>query len=100
MKRKVITIGYLHSNKFKYFKYPPKEYTGNIINYTNKAKISVSALEENIDLTLNYFCEIKDYLEKTQNNLYYINYDLTENIIMILKFINPLIIILKIKIIN
>ena len=74
MKRKVITMGYLHSNKFNYFKYPPKEYTGNIINYINKAKISVSALEESIDLTLNYFCEIKDYLKETQSNLYNIKY--------------------------
>ena len=43
MKRKVITIGYLHSNKFNYLKYPPKEYTGDIINDINKAKIYESA---------------------------------------------------------
>ena len=31
MKRKVITMEYLHSNKFNYFKYPPQKYTGDII---------------------------------------------------------------------
>ena len=78
MKRKVITMGILHSNKFDYFKYPPQKYTGNIINDIDKAKIYEFALDESIDLTLNYFNEIKDYLKETQNNLFNINYDLTE----------------------
>lgn len=39
MKRKVITIGILHSNKFYYFKYPTQKYTGDIINDINKAEI-------------------------------------------------------------
>ena len=78
MKRKVITIGYLHSNKFEYFKYPLQKYSGNIINDINEAKIYENALDESIDLTLNYFNEIKNYLKETQSNLYNINYDLTE----------------------
>mgnify|MGYP004499460037 CR=1 FL=1 len=77
MKRKVITIRYLHSNKFNYIKYTTKEYTGDIINDINKAKIYKSAFEKIIDLIPNYFNEIKNYLEKTQNNLYNINYYLT-----------------------
>lgn len=48
------------------------------LNDINKAKIYESALNENIDLTLNYFNEIKNYLKETQNNLYNINYNLTE----------------------
>ena len=78
MKRNVITIGYLHSNKFNYLKYPTKEYTGDIINDINKAKIYELALNESIDLTLNYFNEIKNYLKETQSNLFNISYDLTE----------------------
>lgn len=61
--KKVITIGILHSNKFYYFKYPPQEYTGDIINDINEAKIYEEALNESIDLTLNYFSEIKNYLK-------------------------------------
>ena len=52
MKRKVITIGYLHSNNFNYFKYHPQKYTGDIINDINKVKIYKEALDESIDLTL------------------------------------------------
>ena len=78
MKRKVITMGILHSNKFEYFKYPPQKYSGNIIDDINKAKIYEEALDESIDLTLNYFNEIKNYLKETQSNLYNINYDLTK----------------------
>ena len=78
MKRKVITMGYLHSNKFNYLKYPPKEYTGNIIKDINDSKIYELALNESIDLTLNYFNEIKNYLKETQSNLFNISYDLTE----------------------
>ena len=63
MKIKVITMGYLHSNKFNYFKYPPQKYTGDIINDINKAEIYKLALEESIDLILNYFNEIKNYLK-------------------------------------
>ena len=48
-------MGYLHSNKFNYLKCPPKEYTEDIINDINKAKIYEEALNESIDLTLNYF---------------------------------------------
>ena len=55
MKGKVITMGILHSNKFNYFKYPPQEYTGDIIDDINKSKIYELALDESIDLTLNYF---------------------------------------------
>ncbi|WP_432633847.1 hypothetical protein [Brachyspira sp.] len=78
MKRKVITMGILHSNKFNYFKYPPQKYSGDIINDINKAKIYESALDESIDLTINYFNEIKNYLKKTQSNLFNINYDWNE----------------------
>ena len=78
MKRKVITMGYLHSNKFEYFKYTPQKYSGNIIKDINNSKIYELALNESIDLTLNYFNEIKNYLKETQNNLYNINYNLTE----------------------
>ena len=78
MKRKVITMGILHSNKFNYFKYPPQKYLGDIINYINEAKIYEPALDESIDLTLNYFNEIKYYLKERQNNLFNISYDLTE----------------------
>lgn len=35
MKRKVITMGILHSNKFDYFKYTPNKYTGDIISDIN-----------------------------------------------------------------
>ena len=49
MKRKAITMWYLHSNKFNYLKYPPKEYTGDIINNINKAKVYEDALDESID---------------------------------------------------
>ena len=68
----------MHSNKFDYFKYPPQKYTGDIINDINEAKIYEEALNESIDLTLNYFNEIKNYLKETQSNLYNINYNLTE----------------------
>lgn len=68
IKRKVITIGILHSNKFYYFKYPPQEYTGDIIDDINKSKIYELALDESIDLTLNYFNGIKNYLKETQIN--------------------------------
>ena len=78
MKRKVITMGILHSNKFDYFKYPPQKYSGDIIDDINEAKIYKSALDESIDLTLNYFNEIKNYLKETQSNLFNISYDLTE----------------------
>lgn len=64
MKRKIITMGILHSNKFNYFKYPPQKYSGDIINDINKAQICESALDESIDLTINYFNEIKkNYLK-------------------------------------
>ena len=36
----------------------------------NKAKIYELALDERIDLTLNYFNEIKIYLKETKSNLY------------------------------
>ena len=52
MKRKVVTMGIVHSNKFDYFKYPPQKYTGDIINDINEAKIYEEALKESIDLTL------------------------------------------------
>lgn len=78
MKRKIITMGILHSNKFNYFKYPPQKYSGNIVDDISKSKIYESALDESIDLTINYFNEIKDYLKETQSNLFNINYDLTE----------------------
>ena len=35
-------------------------------------------MNESIDLTLNYFNEIKNYLKETQSNLFNINYGLTE----------------------
>ena len=66
MKRKVITIGILHSNKFEYLKYQPQKYSGNIINDINKAEIYELVLDESIDLTLNYFNEIKNYLKETK----------------------------------
>ena len=78
MKRKVITIGILHSNKFNYFKYPPQKYSGDIINDINKSKIYEHALNENIDLKINYFNEIKNYLKETQSKLFNINYDWNE----------------------
>ena len=78
MKRKVITMGILHSNKFNYFKYLPQKYSGDIINDINEAKIYESALDESIDLTINYFNEIKNYLKETQSKLFNINYDWTE----------------------
>ena len=78
MKRKVITMGILHSNKFNYFKYPPQKYSGDIINDINKSKIYELALDESIDLTINYFNEIKNYLKETQSNLFNINYDWNE----------------------
>ena len=78
MKRKVVTMEILHSNKFNYFKYPPQKYTGDIVDDINKSKIYESALDESIDLTLNYFNEIKNYLKETQNNLFNISYDLAE----------------------
>ena len=78
MKRKVITMGILHSNKFEYLKYKPQKYSGDIINDINKSKIYEEALDESIDLTLNYFNEIKNYLKETQSNLFNINYDLSE----------------------
>ena len=78
MKRKVITMGILHSNKFNYFKYPPQKYLGDIIKDINEAKIYESALDESIDLTINYFNEIKNYLKETQSKLFNINYDWNE----------------------
>ena len=78
MKRKVITMGILHSNKFNYFKYPPQKYSGDIINDINKSKTYELALDESIDLTINYFNEIKNYLKETQSSLFNINYDLNE----------------------
>ena len=68
----------LHSNKFNYFKYPPQKYSGDIINDINKAKIYESALDESIDLTIDYFNEIKNYLKETQSKLFNINYDWNE----------------------
>ena len=55
-----------------------QKYSGGIIRDINKAKIYETALDESIDLTLNYFNEIKNYLKETQSNLYNINYYLTE----------------------
>ncbi|TXJ30405.1 hypothetical protein EPJ69_10075 [Brachyspira aalborgi] len=55
-------------------KYPPQEYTGNIINDINEAKIYEYALDESIDLGINYFNEIKNYLKETQINLYNLKY--------------------------
>lgn len=55
-------------------KYTPQKYTGDIINDINKAKIYEEALDESIDLTLNYLNEIKNYLKETQSNLYNIKY--------------------------
>ena len=78
MKRKVITMGILHSNKFDYFKYPPQKYSGDIINDINEAKIYEHAINESIDLTINYFSEIKNYLKETQSKLFNVNYDSTE----------------------
>lgn len=46
MKRKVITMGYLHSNKIKYFKYPTQKYSGNIIKDIYNSKIYEFALDE------------------------------------------------------
>lgn len=63
MKRKIITIGILHSNKFNYFKYQPQKYSGNIVDDISKSKIYESALDESIDLTINYFNEIKKLFE-------------------------------------
>ena len=40
----------------------------------NEAKIYELALDESIDLTLNYFNEIKNYLKETQSNLFSIKY--------------------------
>ena len=73
-------MGILHHNKlnYDYYKYPPQKYFGDIINYINKARIYELALDESIDLTLNYFNEIKNYLKETQNNLFNISYDLAE----------------------
>ena len=78
--KKVITMGILHHNKlnYNYYKYPPQKYFGDIINYINKARIYELALDESIDLTINYFNEIKNYLKETQSNLFNISYDLTE----------------------
>ncbi len=78
MKRKVITMVILYSNKFNYFKYLPQKYSGDIINNINKSKIYEHALDETIDLMLNYFNEIKNYLKETQSNLFNINYDWNE----------------------
>ena len=64
-------MGILHSNKFDYFKYPPQKYSGNIINDINEGKIYEHALDESIDLTINY-------LKETQSRLFNINYDLNE----------------------
>lgn len=58
-----------------------KSYKLNLQKYLddiNEAKIYKYALDESIDLTLNYFNEIKNYLKENQNNLYNINYNLTE----------------------
>ena len=58
-----------------------KSYKLNLQKYLddiNEAKIYEYALDESIDLTLNYFNEIKNYLKENQNNLYNINYNLTE----------------------
>ena len=73
-------MGILHHNKlnYNYYKYPPQKYFGDIINYINKARIYELALDESIDLTINYFNEIKNYLKETQSNLFNISYDLTE----------------------
>ncbi|WP_288680871.1 hypothetical protein [uncultured Brachyspira sp.] len=77
MKKKVITMGIVHSNKFDYFKYTPQKYSGNIIKDIYNSKIYGYALDESIDLTINYFNGIKNYLKENRCNLYYINCDLT-----------------------
>ena len=64
MKRKVITMGILHSNKFEYLKYKPQKYSGDIVKDINKTKIYESALDESIDLTFNYFQEALQFLAK------------------------------------
>lgn len=46
MKRKVITMGILYSNKFNYFKYTPQKYSGNIIKDIYNSKIYEFALDE------------------------------------------------------
>ena len=46
IKIKVITMEYLHSNKFNYFKYTPQKYSGNIIKDIYNSKIYKFALDE------------------------------------------------------
>ena len=49
-------------------------HSGDIINDINKAKIYESVLDESIDLTINYFNEIKNYLKEKQSNLFNVKY--------------------------
>ena len=49
-------------------------HSGDIINDINKAKIYESALYESINLMINYFTEIKNYLKETQSNLFNMKY--------------------------
>ena len=74
MKKKVIIYGKF-ANKFDYFKYKPVEYSGNISNDIDKCYIYEDALSESRELTINYFKEIKVFLNNAEKKYYNIGYE-------------------------
>ena len=74
MNKRVILM-YETSSRFDNYKYPPQKYTGDIYNDINNSKIYNFAMDEAIDLTINYFNDVLKILNFNENKLYNINYD-------------------------
>ncbi|WP_157152002.1 polysaccharide pyruvyl transferase family protein [Brachyspira sp. SAP_772] len=87
MKKKVIIYGKF-ANKFDYFKYKPVEYSGNILNDIDKCNIYHNCLDESRELTVNYFKEIKIFLNDTEKKSYNIGYEEKDIIKDHMHFIN------------
>ena len=82
MKKRVILYNKF-SERFNYFKYKPVEYSGDILNDINSAKVYDCALDESREETINYFKEIKLFLNdncKKTYNIYYTEFDRIKDI--------------------
>ena len=65
---------YETSTRFDNYKYPPQKFTGDIYNDINNSKIYDFAMDEAIDLSINYFNNILKNLNYNEQKLYNINY--------------------------
>ena len=74
MNKRVILM-YKTSSRFDNYKYPPQKYTGDIYNDINNSKIYNFAMDEAVDLTINYFNDVLKILNFNENKLYNISYN-------------------------